>query len=42
MRAYAFLAVQHLPGTPGMKYLTSRELQGMMAKCETEIVTLTM
>lgn len=29
----------HLPGTPGEVYLTSRQLQATMAKCEMEIVT---
>lgn len=36
---FSFLAVQHLPETPEKMHLTSRQLQGTMAKCEMEIVT---
>ena len=35
----SLLSVQHLPGTPGKVYLTSRQFQATMAKCEMEIVT---
>lgn len=35
----SLLSVEHLPGAPGKVYLTSRQLQATMAKCEMEIAT---